>query len=108
MPSIRHLRLRRRHRRDTDVPVSNWLPAHWALWSAPPVVLGYVLAVDVLALAVVGSSFVGLQIGSGDWIRFGALMIGSALHVEAGREIERLRAVVSEGTTYVNLKSMWM
>ncbi|WP_405059409.1 GGDEF domain-containing protein [Kribbella sp. NBC_01505] len=88
--------------------MSKWLPTHWALWSAPRVVLGYVVAVDVLALAVVGASFVGLDIRSDDWVRFGALVIGSALHVEAGREIERLRAVVSEGTTYVNLKSMWM
>ncbi|MFI5733647.1 diguanylate cyclase [Kribbella sp. NPDC051587] len=88
--------------------MSKWLPRHWALWSAPSVVLTYVLIVDALALAVIGASFIGLDVGSDDWIRFGALVIGSALHVEAGREIERLRAVVSEGTTYVNLKSMWI
>src|SRR3954471_4836937 len=101
MMSIRHWSLRRRHRRDTDVPVSKWLPAHWALWSAPKVVLGYVLVVDTLALTVIGASFIGLDVHSDDWIRFGALVIGSVLHVEAGREIERLRVVVSEGTTYV-------
>ncbi|MFF1822949.1 diguanylate cyclase [Kribbella sp. NPDC058245] len=70
--------------------------------------LGYVLAVDALALAVVGTSFIGLDVRTDDWIRFGALALGSAIHVEAGREIERLRQVVSEGSTYVNLKSMWM
>jgi len=72
------------------------------------VVLGYVLVVDALALTVIGASFIGLEVHSHDWIRFGALVMGSVLHVEAGREIERLRVVVSEGTTYVNLKSMWM
>ncbi|MFC9691068.1 diguanylate cyclase [Kribbella sp. NPDC056951] len=88
--------------------MSKWLPTRWALWSAPSVVLGYVLIVDALALAVVGVSFIDLDVRSDDWIRFAALVVGSALHVEAGREIERLREVVSEGSTYVNLKSMWI
>ncbi|WP_420813995.1 diguanylate cyclase [Kribbella albertanoniae] len=35
-------------------------------------------------------------------------MVGSAIHIEAGREIERLRLVAAEGSTYVNLKSMWI
>ncbi|WP_165956419.1 sensor domain-containing diguanylate cyclase [Kribbella antibiotica] len=71
-------------------------------------VMGYVLAVDALALAVVGASFIGLDVHTYDWMRFAALVIGSALHVEAGREIERIRSVASEGSTYVSLKSMWM
>ncbi|GAA1677077.1 hypothetical protein GCM10009745_20540 [Kribbella yunnanensis] len=108
MLSIRHWRLRRRHRRDTDVAVSNWLPTRWALWSAPSVVLGYVLAIDALALAVLGASFIGADVHSPDWIRFAVLVAGSAIHIEAGREIERVRLVVAEGSTYVNLKSMWM
>ncbi|MFB6721099.1 diguanylate cyclase [Kribbella sp. NPDC056345] len=74
----------------------------------PSAVLGYVLAVDALALTVVGASFINLDVGAGDWMRFGVLALGSSIHVEAGREIERLRQVVSEGSTYVNLKSMWM
>jgi len=88
--------------------VSNWLPARWALWSAPSAVLGYVLVVDALALTVVAASFIGLDVRSDDWIRFAALVVGSALHIEAGREIERLREVVAEGSAYVNLKSMWI
>ncbi|MFK4084714.1 diguanylate cyclase [Kribbella sp. NPDC020789] len=88
--------------------MTHWLPNRWALWSAPSVVLGYVLIVDALALAVVGASFIGLDIRSDDWIRLAALVAGSALHVEAGREIERLREVAAEGSAYVNLKSMWI
>ncbi|QNE16648.1 GGDEF domain-containing protein [Kribbella qitaiheensis] len=80
---------------------------HWALWSAPSAVIGYVLAIDLLAIGVVAASFVGVDIASGDWIRFGVLAVGSAIHIEAGREIERLRRSAAEGTPYVNLKGMW-
>ncbi|WP_246486333.1 GGDEF domain-containing protein [Kribbella qitaiheensis] len=69
--------------------------------------IGYVLAIDLLAIGVVAASFVGVDIASGDWIRFGVLAVGSAIHIEAGREIERLRRSAAEGTPYVNLKGMW-
>jgi diguanylate cyclase (GGDEF)-like protein len=46
-------------------------------------------------------------IGSGDWIRLGVLAVGSAIHLEAARDIERLRKVGAEGIPYVNLKGMW-
>ncbi|MDR7382347.1 sensor domain-containing diguanylate cyclase [Promicromonospora iranensis] len=84
-----------------------WLPAHWSLWSAPAVVIGYVLAVDALALAVTGISSAGLDATSDDWIRLAVLIVASAIHVEAGRDIERLRRKVAEGTTSVNLQSVW-
>ncbi|WP_185447150.1 GGDEF domain-containing protein [Kribbella qitaiheensis] len=70
--------------------------------------VGYVLAVDALAIAVLGGSLVGVDIASGDWIRFAALAAGSAIHIEAGREIDRLRWSAAEGATYVNLKAMWV
>jgi diguanylate cyclase (GGDEF)-like protein len=104
MPSIRHLRLRRRHRRRTD---ASWSLARWALWSAPPVVLGYVLAVDLLALVILTTTAGLVDVGSADWIRLAVLAAGSAIHVEAARGIERLREVAAEGMPYVNLKGMW-
>ncbi|WP_405060152.1 GGDEF domain-containing protein [Kribbella sp. NBC_01505] len=107
MPSIRHWRPRRRRRRETDTDAAKWLPARWALWSAPAVIIGYVLTVDAFAFTVTGVSFLDLDITTGDWIRFGALVAGAAAHIEAGREIERLRWTAAEGATYVNLKSMW-
>src|SRR4051812_23429937 len=103
MSSIRYWRSKRRRRRETDT-ASSWRPAHWALWSAPTSVLGYVLAVDLLALVVVAASFRDLSIGADDWIRFGVLAVGSAIQTEAGREIERLRWTAAEGATYANLK----
>lgn len=106
MPSIRHWRRKRRRRRESDGG-SAWTPTRWALWSAPSVVVGYVLAVDLLALGVLAASFIGVDIAGGDWVRFAVLAVGSAIHIEAGREIERLRRSAAEGTPYVNLKGMW-
>src|SRR4051794_11371548 len=103
MPSIRHWRRKRRRRRESDGGSAS-SPTRWALWSAPSVVIGYVLAVDLLALAVLAASFIGVDIVAGDWVRFAVLAVGSAIHIEAGREIERLRRSAAEGTPYVNLK----
>lgn len=107
MLSIRHWRPGRRRRRETDTDAAKWSPARWALWSAPAVILGYVLTVDAFAFAVTCVSFVGVDVTTGDWLRFGALIAGSAVHIEAGKSIERLRWTAAEGATYVNLKSMW-
>jgi diguanylate cyclase (GGDEF)-like protein len=87
---------------------SSWAPARWTLWSAPRAVVGYVLAVDLIALAVLAASFRDLSMSEGDWLRFGLLALGSAIQTEAGREIERLRWTAAEGATYANLKSMWI
>ncbi|GAB3943699.1 diguanylate cyclase [Kribbella albertanoniae] len=108
MSSIRHWRPKRRRRRENDATTAARSPRQWALWSAPSVVVGYVLVVDVLAIAVLAASLTGADTTSGDWIRFAVLAAGSAVHIEAGREIERLRWSAAEGSTYVNLKAMWV
>jgi diguanylate cyclase (GGDEF)-like protein len=69
--------------------------------------LGYVLAVDVAALAVVAASARLVPVTSVDLVRFAVLAVGSAVHIEAARGIERLREVAAEGVPYVNLKGMW-
>ncbi|MFK4087223.1 diguanylate cyclase [Kribbella sp. NPDC020789] len=46
-------------------------------------------------------------IDSIDVVRFAILAVGSAIHIEAARGIERLREVAAEGLPYVNLKGMW-
>ena len=104
--SIRHWDRRRRHRRQKDARRA-WVPTRWALWSAPPVVLGYVLAVDVFALVIVGVTARVVDIDSGDWIRFAVLAVLSAVHVEASHGIERIRWHATEGVPYANLKGMW-
>ncbi|WP_165547297.1 sensor domain-containing diguanylate cyclase [Kribbella sindirgiensis] len=102
--SIRHRLARRRLRRRQDV---GWSPARWALWSQPRSVLGYVLAVELITVVVVASTFDLVSVTGGDWIRLLVLAGGSAIHLEAARDIERLRKVGAEGIPYVNLKGMW-
>ncbi|NUR97074.1 MAG: GGDEF domain-containing protein [Kribbellaceae bacterium] len=56
---------------------------------------------------VVASTFGLVSVTGSDWIRFAVLLAGSAIHLEAARDIERLRKVGAEGIPYVNLKGMW-
>jgi diguanylate cyclase (GGDEF)-like protein len=102
--SIRYRLAQRRLRRRTDVA---WMPTKWALWSQPRSVLGYVLTIDVITVAVVATTFDLVAVTSSDWIRLLVLGAGSAIHLEAARDIERLRKVGAEGIPYVNLKGMW-
>src|SRR5947208_1666833 len=102
--SIRHRLAQRRLRRRNDV---DWIPTRWALWAQPRIVLGYVLAVELLTVIVVVSTFDRVSVTESDWIRLGVLLAGSAIHLEAARDIERLRKVGAEGIPYVNLKGMW-
>ncbi|MGW5193126.1 diguanylate cyclase [Kribbella sp. NPDC004138] len=102
--SIRHRLAHRRLRRRQDAA---WSPTKWALWSLPRTVLGYVLAVEIITAVVVASTFDLVAVTSGDWIRLLVLAAGSAIHIEAARDIERLRKVGAEGIPYTNLKGMW-
>lgn len=102
--SIRYRLAQRRLRRRTDVA---WMPTKWALWSLPRSVLGYVLTIEVITVAVVATTFDLVAVTSSDWIRLLVLGAGSAIHLEAARDIERLRKVGAEGIPYVNLKGMW-
>ena len=102
--SIRHRLSLRRLRRRNDAA---WILSRWALWKQPRIVLGYVLGVEFLTAIVVVSTFGLVSVTASDWIRFGVLLAGSAIHLEAARDIERLRKVGAEGIPYVNLKGMW-
>ncbi|WP_020385194.1 sensor domain-containing diguanylate cyclase [Kribbella catacumbae] len=101
MISIRHRRPGRR-RPDRSRALRNW-----ELWTIPPVLLSYVLAVDALALAAPVLASGVDPIGSVDLVRFVALAVGSAVHIEAAKGIEKLRELAAEGLPYVNLKGMW-
>jgi diguanylate cyclase (GGDEF)-like protein len=102
--SIRHRLAQRRLRRRND---RAWIPVRWALWAQPRNVLGYLLTVEIVAAAVVGTTFGLVPVTRSDWIRLLVLVGGSAIHLEAARDIERLRKVGAEGIPYVNLKGMW-
>ncbi|MFD7654322.1 GGDEF domain-containing protein [Actinosynnema sp. NPDC059797] len=83
-------------------------PSRWRLWELPRPVLAYVLLVDVAAVAVVVLTSVSATISSTDLVRFGVLLAGAVVHLEAARGIERLREVTTQGSPYVNLKSLWV
>ncbi|WP_344148739.1 GGDEF domain-containing protein [Kribbella yunnanensis] len=102
--SIRYRLAQRRHRRRAD---ASWMPTKWALWSLPRSVLGYVVAIEVITVAVIAATLDLVAVGSSDWIWLLVLGAGSAIHLEAARDIERLRKVGAEGIPYVNLKGMW-
>jgi diguanylate cyclase (GGDEF)-like protein len=66
-----------------------------------------VLSVDLLTAVVVVASFGLVVVTSSDWILLLVLAAGSAIHLEAARDIERLRKVGTGGAPYTNLKGMW-
>lgn len=77
------------------------------MWAQPRSVLGFIVTIEVIAVAVVATTFDLVAVTSSDWIRLLVLSAGSAIHLEAARDIERLRKVGVEGIPYVNLKGMW-
>ncbi|MFC0626411.1 GGDEF domain-containing protein [Kribbella deserti] len=91
---------------------TSWAPRRWAIWSLPRRALIYVLAVDVLALAVtVLTAWVTWQRAGDewtiDWPAFAMLAIASVLHLEFASGIERVRHR-KESTAYTDLKSLWV
>jgi diguanylate cyclase (GGDEF)-like protein len=95
------------------------------VWSNPVPVLVYVLAVDTLAAGVIAAATLQATGSTGstgstgtptglagavtgtDLVRLLVLVLGSAVHVEAARGIERRRELLAEGVSYANLKGMW-
>src|SRR5262249_60029032 len=102
--SIGHRCRVRRYRRCSD---SAWLPRCWALWQVRRRVLGYVLAVDVFAVAVVVVTVWVVPVGLVDVGRWALLLTGSVIHVEATRGIERLRVVTAGDGPYLTAKGLW-
>ncbi|MEU8223676.1 GGDEF domain-containing protein [Kribbella sp. NPDC048915] len=107
MSSIRHWRRWRQRRRTDRERARAWRPTQWSLWSAPRVVIGYVLVVDIAAFAVLIGTLQFVDVHRRDWLWLAVLAVGSAIHIEGARGIERLREVAAEGVPYVNLKGMW-
>lgn len=105
--SMRHRWRPVRRRRRSDLSLTVLRPSRWKLWTLPPTVIAYVLTVEALALGAVIATSHLFSITSTDLSRLLFLAIGSAVHVEAARGVERLRQVASEGTAYANLKGMW-
>ena len=75
---------------------SRWVPPrHWKLWSLPAPSLGYVLGVEVVALAIAVEAVAAtLRAGvrPSEWAAFAVVGIAAILHLESARGIERRRA----------------
>ncbi len=92
---------------------SSWVPPRqWKLWSLPPAALGYVIVVDLVAVAITGlaarSSLLGGPIGKAEWTAFAVLAVASTLHLESARGIERRRELAANTSPHTNLKCLWV
>ncbi|WP_433803261.1 GGDEF domain-containing protein [Actinomycetospora sp. CA-084318] len=81
-------------------------PDRWALWGLPRAALVYVLLIDLAAVGAIVATVTLTPPAPQAWLICGLLFLGSALHAEAARHIERVR--ISPGDKpFIDLKSMW-
>src|SRR5262249_15496805 len=92
--SIGHRGRLKRYRRRSD---SGRLPHRWPVWQVRRPVLGYVLAVDMVAVVLIAVTARLVPVRSVDVSRWALLLAGSVIHVEATRGIERLREIAAGG-----------
>jgi diguanylate cyclase (GGDEF)-like protein len=80
-------------------------PRRWQLWRSSRPVVGLILTVEALAVAVAVASVTTVPVTRTHWLWCGLLLLGSAVHLEAVRGIDRIRDV-GEGS--VHLLSVWL
>jgi diguanylate cyclase (GGDEF)-like protein len=83
-------------------------PVRWKLWGERKIVIGYVLAVDITAVALAALLIATAPFDSGDGYRFGLLAAGAVVHREAVRRIENLRERAVGPGLLTNLGSLWI
>jgi diguanylate cyclase (GGDEF)-like protein len=82
-------------------------PRRWTIWSLPRAVLGYVLTIDIAAVVIIVAT-ANLTPITDQWGWFLLLAMGSLIHLEVTRHIERLREIAAEGSPHVHLQSVWL
>ncbi len=83
-------------------------PRGWKLWGERRVVLGYVLTVDIVAVALIVGAIAAIPVRPADLFRFGLLVAGAVVHQEAVRQIELLRERAVGSGLLPNLRSVWI
>jgi diguanylate cyclase (GGDEF)-like protein len=78
----------------------------WQLWEQGKLLIGYVLAVDLIAAAGTVYSFLWIPIDQANWFVFGMLMIGVLIYTEASRPIER-EPHARPNTPHPDANSVW-
>lgn len=99
------------HGLERAVPLRGLLALHprrWKLWGERKIVIGYVLAVDIAAIALAAGVLAVVPVGSGDLYRFGLLAAGAIVHREAVRHIEILRERAAGHGLLTNLTALWI
>lgn len=81
----------------------------WPVWTLPPRVLAFVLAVDVLAVVAGLAAALTRAPDLRDLSTVAILALGAMAHLEAARHIERIRnqGRSDDGVPYIDAKSMW-
>ncbi|MEU3624465.1 GGDEF domain-containing protein [Amycolatopsis coloradensis] len=80
---------------------------NWALWRLPHRgLIGFVLLVDVAAIAGSAWSFLRVPFTPGDAVPFAVLIVSAVLHTELSRPVERVRERFA-GTPHISLDSVW-
>ncbi len=62
---------------------------------------------DVAAVLITVLSVRLLPVTAQSWLWFGFLAVGSVVHLQAARGIERVREVAAEGSPYMHMQSTW-
>ena len=83
------------------------LPSSWTLWTLPTRAIGYILAVDAIALVLTAVEFVLVPVDRSTWFPFALLMVCSVVYTEASRPIEQIREHYAS-TPHIDLNSVWM
>jgi len=83
-------------------------PRRWAVWTLPCAVLHYVLAIEAAALLVIVSTVSLQPLTPRSFGYFALVALGSVVHLEAARGIERMREIAAEGSPHVHLQSIWL
>jgi diguanylate cyclase (GGDEF)-like protein len=77
------------------------------VWSLRRPAVLMVLVVEIIALLVTAAIVPRVPIRHGDWLVFAVLGVGSILHMELVRGVERIREGARTNTPHMDLKSVW-
>jgi diguanylate cyclase (GGDEF)-like protein len=81
-------------------------PARWALWSARPRWIIYILTCEIAAVGVTVASLAGELGNHHDLTWFPILLVMGLAQAEMSRQIERVRRWMG-GQTHINVTSVW-
>lgn len=79
----------------------------WPVWSLRRPAIVTVFVVELFALVVTAATVTRVPIKHADWLVLAVLGIGSILHMELVRGVERIREGTRANTPHMDLKSVW-